>query len=71
MSVIKQNSFTAFPKTVYEPSRGWLALDLRELWHYRELLVFLTWRDIKVRYAQAVLGVSWAILPLNLLGVGK
>jgi lipopolysaccharide transport system permease protein len=48
--------------TIYEPSKGWLSLNLREVWHYRELLVFLTWRDIKVRYAQAALGATWAIL---------
>ncbi len=47
---------------VYERKRGWATLDLRELWKYRELLFFLTWRDILVRYKQAVLGVSWAIL---------
>ena len=47
---------------VYERKRGWAALDLRELWSYRELLYFLTWRDVKVRYKQAVLGVAWAIL---------
>lgn len=47
---------------VYERKRGWAALDLRELWKYRELLYFLTWRDILVRYKQAVLGVAWAIL---------
>lgn len=52
----------ALPLTVYEPSRGWLSLHLREVWDYRELLVFLTWRDIKVRYAQAALGATWAIL---------
>lgn len=62
------NSINSDPKlpvlslTVYEPSRGWLSLRLREVWEYRELLVFLTWRDIKVRYAQAVLGATWAIL---------
>jgi lipopolysaccharide transport system permease protein len=48
--------------TIYEPPRGWLSLHLREVWDYRELLVFLTWRDIKVRYSQAALGVSWALL---------
>ena len=48
--------------TVYERKRGWAALDLRELWGYRELLYFLTWRDVLVRYKQAVLGVAWAIL---------
>jgi lipopolysaccharide transport system permease protein len=45
-----------------EPSRGWVALRLGELWNYRELLYFLTWRDIKVRYKQSVLGVAWAII---------
>ncbi len=52
----------SLPLTVYEPPRGWIGLNLRELSHYRELLFFLTWRDIKVRYAQAALGVGWAIL---------
>lgn len=45
-----------------EPSSGWLSLRLRELWHYRELMYFLVWRDIKVRYKQTALGASWAIL---------
>lgn len=44
------------------PSKGWVALDLKDLWAYRELLYFLTWRDIKVRYRQTVLGASWAII---------
>jgi lipopolysaccharide transport system permease protein len=48
--------------TVIEPIRGWHALDLRELWAYRELLLVLTMRDIKVRYKQTVLGAAWAIL---------
>jgi len=48
--------------SVIEPSRGWRRLDLRELWAYRELLVALTVRDIKVRYKQTVLGAAWAIL---------
>lgn len=47
---------------VYEGSRGWAALDLRELWAYCELLCFLTWRDILVRYKQALLVEAWAIL---------
>lgn len=47
---------------IYEHKRGWSALDLRELWAYRELLYFLTWRDVLVRYKQAVLGVAWAVL---------
>jgi homopolymeric O-antigen transport system permease protein len=45
-----------------EPSRGWVALKLRDLWEYRELLYFLTWRDISVRYKQTVLGIAWAII---------
>jgi len=45
-----------------QPSKGWVALRLNELWEYRELLYFLTWRDIKVRYKQTILGASWAII---------
>src|SRR3989475_2461344 len=45
-----------------EPSRGWVSLQLHELWEYRELLHFLIWRDIKVRYKQTALGAAWAII---------
>lgn len=45
-----------------QPSRGWKVLNLRELWKYRELLYFLTWRDVKVRYKQTALGAAWAII---------
>jgi lipopolysaccharide transport system permease protein len=45
-----------------EPSRGWVALRLGEVWAYRELLYFLIWRDIKVRYKQTMLGAAWAVL---------
>jgi lipopolysaccharide transport system permease protein len=45
-----------------QPSMGWVSLKLGELWEYRELLYFLTWRDIKVRYKQTVLGAAWAII---------
>jgi lipopolysaccharide transport system permease protein len=45
-----------------QPSKGWVSLGLRELFEYRELLYFLVWRDIKVRYKQTVLGASWAII---------
>jgi lipopolysaccharide transport system permease protein len=45
-----------------EPARSFLSFRLRELWLYRELLFFLTWRDIKIRYKQTVLGFSWAVL---------
>jgi lipopolysaccharide transport system permease protein len=53
---------TGTPVMRIEPSRGWVSLKLRELWEYRELLYFLTWRDIKVRYKQTVLGAAWAII---------
>src|SRR5919201_2451663 len=45
-----------------QPPTGWVSLQLRELWEYRELLYFLTWRDVKVRYKQTALGAAWAIL---------
>jgi lipopolysaccharide transport system permease protein len=45
-----------------EPSKSWVSLELGELWKYRELLYFLVWRDIKVRYKQTVLGAAWAII---------
>ncbi len=44
------------------PSSGWVSLHLRDLWEYRELLYFLTWREIKVRYKQTALGAAWAII---------
>ncbi|HEX9274074.1 MAG TPA: ABC transporter permease [Candidatus Binatia bacterium] len=50
------------PLIVIEPSKAWVALDLRQLWAYRELLYFLAWRDIKIRYKQTALGAAWAIL---------
>lgn len=48
--------------TRIRPSRGWVALKLREVWAYRELLYFLVWRDVKVRYKQTALGAAWAII---------
>lgn len=45
-----------------QPSRGWLSLNFRELWEYRDLLYILIWRDIKIRYKQTLLGAAWAIL---------
>jgi lipopolysaccharide transport system permease protein len=50
------------PIIVLEPSKGWVSLQLDQLWEYRELIYFLTWRDIKVRYKQTALGATWAIL---------
>jgi lipopolysaccharide transport system permease protein len=58
------------PLTVIERRSGWAFLDLRELWHYRELLLFLTWRDVKVRYKQTALGAAWAVLqPLGIMAM--
>ncbi len=60
----------AAPVTVIEPSSGWRALDLRELWRYRELVYFLALRDVKVRYKQTALGVAWVLLqPLLAMGI--
>jgi lipopolysaccharide transport system permease protein len=57
---------TNSPVFLIRPTRGWASLQLREVWTHRELLYFLGWRDVKVRYKQTVLGFSWAILqPLT------
>ncbi len=56
------SSASIVPVTIIRPSRGWISLNLRDLWEYRELLYFLTWRDVKVRYKQTVLGAAWAII---------
>ena len=50
------------PPLKIRPSKGWSALDLGDVWHYRELVFFLAWRDIQVRYKQTVLGVAWVVL---------
>lgn len=50
------------PDVVIQPVAGWTSLGLRDIWAYRELLYFLVWRDVKVRYKQTLLGVAWAIL---------
>lgn len=47
---------------IIRPTHGWAAPHLRELWSYRELVYFLIWRDVKVRYKQTALGVAWAVL---------
>ncbi|MGB6432100.1 MAG: ABC transporter permease [Candidatus Acidiferrales bacterium] len=50
------------PVTRIAPRAGWFALDLREIWDYRELLYFFVWRDLKVRYKQTAIGAAWAVL---------
>ena len=57
-----QQSSTSTPVLVLQPSKGLVQLKLGEVWAYRELLFFLIWRDVKVRYKQTALGAAWAIL---------
>ena len=62
MSETSLTTKTEHPPLILRPSQGWTALNLRDLWTYRELFYFLTWRDLKVRYKQTVLGAFWAII---------
>jgi lipopolysaccharide transport system permease protein len=55
------------PAIVIEPARAWQPINFRELWQFRELLFFLAWRDVKIRYKQTVLGAAWAILQPALM----
>jgi lipopolysaccharide transport system permease protein len=57
-----QSHFDAGRVTVVEPRRGWRSLNLGELWDYRELLYFLVWRDVKIRYKQTAIGAAWVVL---------
>ena len=58
------------PETVVEPESRWPVPDFGDLWRYRELLVFLAWRDVQVRYKQTALGAAWAVVqPLLMMGV--
>src|SRR5229473_504201 len=50
------------PLVTIQPTRSWLPLNFGDLWTYRELLYFLTWRDIKVRYKQTVMGIAWVVM---------
>ena len=52
----------AVPTTIIEPTAGWVPLRLRDIFQFRELLYFLIWSELKVRYKQAVLGVAWAVI---------
>src|SRR4029450_3349135 len=60
--VIDKAQRVALPTFRIAPSKGWVSLKLHELWEYRELLYFLIWRDIKVRYKQTGVGATWAII---------
>ena len=58
------------PVRTIRPAKGWIRINFRELWEQRELLYFFTWRDLKVRYKQTVLGVAWAVVqPVFLMVV--
>ena len=58
------------PTIIIRPPRKWVPVDFKELWEYRELLYFFTWRDVKLRYKQTGLGIAWAIIqPLFLMVV--
>jgi lipopolysaccharide transport system permease protein len=59
----------AVPRTVIEPARAWQLINVRELWQFRELIFFLAWRDVKVRYKQTALGAAWAVLQPALMMV--
>jgi lipopolysaccharide transport system permease protein len=59
----------AASRTVIEPPRKFELVNLAELWQFRELLFFLTWRDVKVRYKQTVLGAAWAVLQPTMMMV--
>jgi lipopolysaccharide transport system permease protein len=62
----RPNEHATSSVTIIEPSRGWMPLKLRELWEYREVLYFLVWRDLKVRYRQTMMGAGWAVAqPLS------
>jgi len=61
-------TFVQNASVLIRPISGWVPINLRDLWEYRELLYFLTWRDIKVRYKQTALGMAWVVLqPLLLM----
>lgn len=62
MKAPMQTSVQTATQTVIEPRRGWQLLDLQELGHYRDLFTFLVWRDVRVLYAQTILGFAWAVL---------
>ena len=62
MNETKPMEMAKAPVVVICPPKGWIPIDFRELWAYRELLFFFTWRDVKIRYKQTIFGFAWAIL---------
>lgn len=68
LSEAKELGSEELPTLLIAPPTGWIPLNLSELWEYRELLYFLVWRDVKVRYKQTVLGAAWAVMqPLFIM----
>lgn len=59
---VDSDGFNSAHETIIQPTRGWIAVNWREMFESRELLYFLIWRDLKVRYKQAILGVGWAVV---------
>jgi len=62
LSSLDLDDWESAPVTIIRPTRGWVSLRLHEIWEFRELLYFLLWRDLKVRYKQTALGCAWAIV---------
>ena len=62
MGILRSAVLQPQPSVVIEPRNSIFALDLKSIWEYRELLYFLIWRDIRVRYRQTVIGMGWVIL---------
>src|SRR2546423_15060047 len=62
LSSALQPTLPTEPVIEIKAQQKWLAINLKEIWAYRELLYFLTWRDVKVRYKQTLLGVVWVVL---------
>ena len=58
----RESASETLPVSFIRPAESWASIGLKELWEYRELLYFLTWRDIKVRYKQTALGAAWAVI---------
>ncbi len=62
MEVARTPATADLPVLTIEPLRGWIGINWKEIWRYREVLYFLTWRDVKIRYKQTILGASWAFI---------
>ena len=68
LNKVSKVSTPVVPVTEIRPPKGWIPINLRELWAYRELLCFVAWRDIKVCYKQRLIGFAWAVIqPLFMI----